>query len=175
MIQRYFVFASRIPVSGSALSFTSENFTSYFQPSNNGGALAGDDLLRQGVSNRSAAKPLALVVDDVADVTDMLSVFLSHAGYEVVTADCASAALAAAQSRHFDVIVSDIGMPVMNGYELAQALRAMPEYGAVPMIAVTGFSMYDDRERSLQCGFNAHLTKPIDLANLFDLIERLRG
>jgi CheY-like chemotaxis protein len=54
-------------------------------------------------------------------------------------------------------------------------LRALPEYAAVPMIAVTGFSMYDDRERSLQSGFNAHVTKPIDPVFLFELIEQLRG
>jgi len=121
------------------------------------------------------AKPLALVVDDVADVTDMLSVFLSHAGYEVVVADSAAAALAAARTMQFDVIVSDIGMPEMNGYELARALRAMPGYHLVPMIAVTGFSMYNDRGRALESGFNAHLTKPIDLGILFQLIEQLRG
>jgi CheY-like chemotaxis protein len=73
------------------------------------------------------------------------------------------------------VIVSDIGMPEMNGYELARAVRTMPGYDQVPMIAVTGFSMYNDRGRALESGFNAHLTKPIDLGILFQLIEQLRG
>jgi CheY-like chemotaxis protein len=120
-------------------------------------------------------KPVALVVDDVADVTEMLSVFLTLAGYEVVTAHSAPTAIAEAQSKRFDVVISDIGMPQMNGYELAQALRALPGYEEVPLVAVTGFSMYDDRERSLRSGFNAHLTKPIDPNVLFQLIERLRG
>lgn len=119
-------------------------------------------------------KPVALVVDDVVDVTEMLSVFLSLAGYEVVTAHSASAAISAAQSQRFDVVISDIGMPQMNGYELAQALRATPGYEAVPLVAVTGFSVYDDHERSKRSGFNAHLTKPIDPNVLFQLIERLR-
>lgn len=120
-------------------------------------------------------KPLALIVDDVADVTEMLAVFLSLAGYEVLTAHSAAEALLQARSRQCDVIISDIGMPQMNGYELARELRKIPEYEVVPMVAVTGFSMYDDRERSLDSGFNAHLTKPIDPNVLFQLIERLRG
>lgn len=130
---------------------------------------------RESAPGENETKPRALIVDDVADATEMLSVFLALAGYEVATALSAPAALEAAQSSHFDVVISDIGMPQMNGYELARALRATPGYEAVPMVAVTGFSMYDDRERSLQCGFNAHLTKPIDPNVLFQIIERLRS
>ncbi|MCM3871200.1 MAG: response regulator [Pyrinomonadaceae bacterium] len=118
-------------------------------------------------------KRQALVVDDVADVTDLLSVVLTHEGYEVVTADSAFAAIEAARAHKFDVIISDIGMPGMNGYDLARTLRALPGYDKVPMVAVTGFSMFDDRGRSLDAGFNAHLTKPIDPQALLDLIEHL--
>ena len=115
----------------------------------------------------------ALVVDDVADVTEMLQVLLSHAGYDVVTAASAKGALKAANERQFDVIISDIGMPEMNGYQLAEALRQLPAYKTVPLVAVTGYSMFDDRERSLKAGFNAHMTKPIDPRALLDLIEQL--
>lgn len=118
-------------------------------------------------------KRRALVVDDVADVTEMLSVLLTHAGYEVRTADSAAAALSSAQQDHFDVIISDIGMPQMNGYELARAVREIPGYEAVPMVALTGYSKFDDRQRSLDAGFNAHLTKPIEPRELLDLIEQL--
>jgi len=114
-----------------------------------------------------------LVVDDVADVTEMLAVLLSHAGYQVFTAHSAGAAMEAAREHHFDVIISDIGMPGMNGYELARAVRTLPGYERVPMVAVTGYSMFDDRERSLQSGFNAHMTKPIEPRALLDLIEQL--
>ena len=75
---------------------------------------------------------------------------------------------------NFDVIVSDIGMPEMNGYELARRLRALPGYANVPMIAVTGFSMYKDQTQALESGFNAHLSKPVNPTTLLDLIERLR-
>jgi two-component system CheB/CheR fusion protein len=115
----------------------------------------------------------ALVVDDVADVTEMLSILLSHAGYDVTTASSAGAALASARNEYFDIIISDIGMPEMNGYELVQALRNVPGYEAIPMIALTGYSMFNDREKSLNSGFTAHMTKPIDPRALLELIEQL--
>lgn len=125
-------------------------------------------------SGRDAEKfRSVLVIDDVADVTEMLSVLLTHAGYEVSAASSAQEAIALARDRHFDMIISDIGMPEMNGYELAATLRSEPGYEAVPMIAVTGFSMFDDRNRSLDAGFNAHVTKPIDPRGFLDLIEQL--
>jgi CheY-like chemotaxis protein len=120
-----------------------------------------------------AERRTALVVDDVADVTEMLAVVLTHAGYSVVTAASAHAALKAARERQFDVVISDIGMPEMNGYQLAREVRMLPGYEAVPMVAVTGYSMFDDKERSINAGFNAHMTKPIDPRALLDLIEQL--
>jgi CheY-like chemotaxis protein len=104
----------------------------------------------------------ALVVDDNPDITDLLAAVLRHAGYTVSSAHSAHDALAMAITIHFDVVVSDIGMPGMTGHELARVLRAMPEYRSIPMVAVTGFDMYDDRERSAEAGFSAHLSKPID-------------
>ena len=132
-------------------------------------------LIEKASSAENQGRPLALVVDDVADLADMLALFLAQAGYEVTAVNSAFSAIDAAENTRFDVIISDIGMPRMNGYQLAQSLRALPEYAAVPMIAVTGFSTYDDEERSLKSGFDAHITKPIDTDGLFQLIERLRG
>ena len=123
----------------------------------------------------TAVKPRALVVDDAPDVTEMLSLLLQYAGYEVVTVYSGQQALAAALTASFDVIVSDIGMPGMNGYELAEQLRRADHYRSTPMIAVTGFSMYDDRDRALAAGFNAFLTKPVNPRDLISLVERLRG
>ena len=119
-------------------------------------------------------KPRALVVDDAPDVTEMIAMFLQHAGYETVMAYSAPDALEAARTEQFDVVVSDIGMPGMNGYELAVALRSLPDYVETPMVAVTGFSIYDDLGRALEYGFNAHLTKPITPMALLELINRLR-
>jgi CheY-like chemotaxis protein len=120
-------------------------------------------------------KHRVLIVDDVPDVTEMIGLFLKHAGYEVATADSASAALRLTNERAFDVVISDIGMPEMNGYELAESLRRRAEYQGIPIIAVTGYSEYDDRGRALQSGFNAHLTKPIDPSELLKLINELLG
>jgi len=128
---------------------------------------------RDSLKSAFAIGRKALVVDDVSDVTEMLSVLLTHAGYKVVTAASARAALEAASKQSFDVIISDIGMPEMNGYQLARELRVLPGYETTPMVAVTGYSMFDDKERSKTAGFNAHLTKPIDPRVLLDLIEQL--
>jgi CheY-like chemotaxis protein len=114
-----------------------------------------------------------LVVDDVIDVTEMIALFLKHAGYEVTTANSAGAALKLAETTAFDLVISDIGMPEMNGYELAESLRKSSNYNLTPMIAVTGYTEFDDRGRSLRAGFNAHLTKPINPSQLLDLIAEL--
>jgi two-component system, chemotaxis family, CheB/CheR fusion protein len=122
---------------------------------------------------RDKNRPRALVVDDAPDVTEMIATFLQHAGFDAVMAFSAPEALEAARVERFQVVISDIGMPGMNGYDLAIALRALPEYSNVPMIAVTGFSVYDDKGRALQSGFNAHMTKPINPMSLLDLIKSL--
>jgi CheY-like chemotaxis protein len=116
-----------------------------------------------------------LVVDDVPDVTEVIALFLKHAGYDVATADSATMALQLTNERTFDLIISDIGMPEMNGYELAEALRGHANYQGIPMIAVTGYSEYDDRARALKSGFSAHLTKPIDPTQLLNLMNKLLG
>jgi len=124
---------------------------------------------------RTRGRSRILVVDDVPDVTEMISLFLKHAGYQVTTADSAQAALRLARAEAFDMVISDIGMPQMNGYELAGELRALHKYKDIPMIAVTGYSEYDDRGRAVNAGFNIHLTKPIDPAGLLKLITELLG
>ena len=128
---------------------------------------AGGDAAAHG------AKLRALVVDDAPDVTEMISMLMRYAGYDVVTALSAPEAFEAARADRFDVVISDIGMPGMNGYELAEALRALPAYSGVPLIAVTGFSMYDDRKRALSSGFDDFLTKPINPDDLLDVVKRL--
>src|SRR5688500_20288371 len=141
-------------------SFLLPNLRSEFLPASPG------EPRQHHLTNQSSLererKRRALVVDDVSDVTEMLSVLLTHAGYEVETASRAREAIALASDHHFDVIISDIGMPEMNGYELAQALRSPPGYEDAPRVAGTGCSMFDDRNRSLTAGFNEHVTKPID-------------
>jgi CheY-like chemotaxis protein len=142
--------------------------------SSGGADIPGQSIAVEGETpEQDKAKPRALVVDDAPDVTEMIATFLQHAGYDAVMAFSAAEALEAARAEQFRVVISDIGMPGMNGYDLAIALRALPDYKDVPLIAVTGFSMYDDRGRALQSGFNAHMTKPINPMSLLDLIKSL--
>jgi two-component system, chemotaxis family, CheB/CheR fusion protein len=132
-----------------------------------------DDAGRQ--SQESEHKQVrVLVVDDAPDVLEMFSTMLRFSGYDVTSAASAAEALERAEAMQFDVVVSDIGMPQMNGYEMAQRLREMPGYADVPMIAVTGFARYGDQSKALESGFNAHLSKPVNPTTLLDLIERLR-
>jgi CheY-like chemotaxis protein len=148
--------------------------TPFNRLSSGGADVPGQSIAAEGeTSEEEIAKPRALVVDDAPDVTEMIATFLQHAGYDAVMAFSAAEALDAARAEQFRVVISDIGMPGMNGYDLAIALRALPDYKDVPLIAVTGFSMYDDRGRALQSGFNAHMTKPINPMSLLDLIKSL--
>jgi CheY-like chemotaxis protein len=148
------------------------NLSSQFVPFG-GPRTTSPGLHTQSSSRESEKGRFALVVDDVDDVTEMLYVLLTNAGYEVATASRALEAIALAREHQFDVVISDIGMPEMNGYELARALRSMPGYENIPMVAVTGYSMFDDRTRSLTAGFNEHVTKPIDPRAFLQLIEQL--
>jgi two-component system CheB/CheR fusion protein len=141
-----------------------------------GGSDGGLKPFAVGSFSESAPSGLrALVVDDAPDVTEMIATMMRFAGYAVTTALSATEAFDAARRERFDVVVSDIGMPGMNGYQLAEALRALPEYEAVPLVAVTGFTMYDDRERARASGFNDFLTKPIRPSDLLDAVKRLCG
>ncbi len=162
---------SNTPVASSN-SWNPIQLSSQFLPSR-GGQYTSPDREEQSSLGHAEKHRLALVVDDVSDVTDMLSVLMTHAGYDVTTASSAQDAIALAREQHFDVVISDIGMPEMNGYELAETLRALPGYETIPIVAVTGYSMFDDRNRSLSAGFNEHVTKPIDPRAFLDLIEQL--
>jgi CheY-like chemotaxis protein len=116
-----------------------------------------------------------LVVDDEPDIRLMLSLYFQNAGHEVIAKASAREALQTARGEHFDAVVADIGMPLMDGYELARALRELPEYATVPLIAVTGFIEYSDRARALEAGYNERLSKPINLPALLKIITRLAG
>lgn len=144
-------------------------------------ALASKKPQRRSTSTRAkkttkqvrTRRGIVLVVDDVPDVTEMIELLLKHAGYDVATADSAKAALQMARKQHFDLVISDIGMPEMNGYELATALRDLAAYNSTPLIAVTGYSEYDDRGRAVRAGFNVHLAKPIEPTQLLTLMNEL--
>jgi len=157
------------------LSHPTPHLAAFINPSMFGGDARPESAPGAGMGREErAARPRVLVVDDAPDVAEMVGVMMTVAGYDVETALSASAALELAARASFDVVISDIGMPFMNGYELAERLRLTPGYEAVPLIAVTGFTMFDDRARALASGFDDFLTKPIRTDDLLGAVERLR-
>ena len=115
-----------------------------------------------------------LIADDNRDAADSLSMLLELAGHEVRVAHLGRAALSLAQAFRPDVALLDIGMPDMSGYEVAQQLRREPWGQAILLIALTGWGQEKDRQHALEAGFNQHMTKPIDLAQLETLIASSR-
>ena len=153
------------------MNFTSSWQTAAVMPQlNSSNSNLEPNAQQQKVAERQF-KPFALVVDDSADIAFMLVMILQHAGYDTVMALSGADALTLAKQEHFDLVISDIGMPEMDGYALAKALRALTRYATIPMIAITGFAEYDDRDRALSAGFNTHVKKPVDPMKLTQLLE----
>jgi signal transduction histidine kinase/CheY-like chemotaxis protein len=114
-----------------------------------------------------------LIVDDNADGAEMLAEFLGHLGYDTLVANDGPEALRVMADRPFHAAVLDIGLPGMDGYELAAEFRA--RYGdKVPLlVALTGYAQATDRERALAKGFDAHFGKPVDVARLAATFDQL--
>jgi PAS domain S-box-containing protein len=116
-----------------------------------------------------------LAVDDNADMLGLVQEMLRWEGASVRTATTAAAALRLAREACPDLLILDIGMPDMHGYELLQALRRElgAEHDRLPAIAVTGYASVEDAARAMAAGFQAHLAKPFDMEELFKLVETL--
>lgn len=115
-----------------------------------------------------------LVLDDSEDSITVMAELLKLAGAHVVTATNGVDALRLAGENDFDVILSDISMPEMDGYEFLARLRKIDGRQDVPVVAITGFGRSDDIERARAAGFYSHLTKPIDLVALMEVLDQLR-
>lgn len=114
-----------------------------------------------------------LVVEDSPDTLLLLNVLFEKRGCRVLAAESATEALELATRETPDIIISDIGMPDMNGYDLLSSLRRLPGMENVPALAITGYAMEEDRERALAAGFTEHIAKPVDPDKLFELVEKL--
>jgi CheY-like chemotaxis protein len=117
----------------------------------------------------------ALVVDDDGDARDVVAALLTRAGAEVVTAASAAEASALLETLRPDALVSDLGMPDEDGFSMARRLRANPATRDVPAIALSAFARPEDRRNALIAGFQMHLAKPVDPAELVLAIASLRG
>jgi PAS domain S-box-containing protein len=114
-----------------------------------------------------------LVVDDSEDTTEMLRHLLEIGGASVSVATSGFEALQLASEKEFDVVLSDISMPGMDGFEFLSKLRELPGKQDVPAVALTGFGRPEDVQRACNEGFYAHLTKPFDIQSLAILLQKL--
>ena len=128
-------------------------------------------LMRAPASEPVSARQLRmLIVDDNVDAAESLAFLLRLDGHEVRTAYDGAFALALAAEYAPEVVLQDIGLPKMNGYEVARRLRQHPATARCLLVAIIGYGEADDLRRSRAAGFDHHLSKPVDfdeLANLF--------
>lgn len=114
-----------------------------------------------------------LLVEDNEMNRDMLSRRLERRGYEVVIAVDGKAGVEAASSVDPDLVLMDMSLPVIDGWEATRRLKANPATSAIPIIALTAHAMAGDREKAIDAGCDDYDTKPIELAGLLDKIARL--
>jgi len=130
-------------------------------------ASSGDSTLEPG-----ARSLRIMIVDDNVDAAAMLAMLLEASGHRVTVEHDARLALAHAQVAAPDVFLLDIGLPEMDGTELARRLRLLPACAGAVLVAVTGYGQESDRERTRAAGFDHHLVKPLDVKALFSILER---
>ena len=118
-----------------------------------------------------------LVVDDEPDTRELVTAVLTGSGAEVVSVGSAGEALAKMAGQQFDVLVSDIGMPKMDGYELISKVRQLPveRGGRIPAAALTAYAGIEDRRRVLAAGYQMHIPKPVEPAELTSVVVSLAG
>jgi two-component system CheB/CheR fusion protein len=112
-----------------------------------------------------------LVVDDSEDTTEMLAQLLKMSGAIVSSATSGDEALRIMGEKEFDIILSDISMPGMDGFEFLRNLRQLPGRADVPVLALTGFGRPEDIERAKREGFFSHVTKPFDIDELIAVLK----
>jgi PAS domain S-box-containing protein len=136
---------------------------------------------RRPESARPAARPeehagsvcRVLLIEDSRDTLDMLRVVFAAPGYAATACGTPEEALSVAESGRFDIIVSDIGLPRVDGYELLGRLRALPHLASVPAVALTGYAAAKDAEAAFAAGFDAHVPKPVEPSALAAQVEQL--
>jgi CheY-like chemotaxis protein len=107
-----------------------------------------------------------LIVDDNRDAAESLAFLLRILGHEVRSVVSGEEALQVLNAFQSDVILLDLGMPGMTGYDLARRIRERPEGTAAVLVALSGWGQAEDRQRTKECGFNYHLVKPADLSDI---------
>jgi CheY-like chemotaxis protein len=139
-------------------------------PTMDGGSRIADATTNPHPAIRNPQSRRVLVVDDNVDAAESMAMLLRLWGHDVRLAHNGPEALKAASENQPDVMVLDIGLPGMNGYEVAGRLREHPAFQKMLVIAVTGYGQDKDRARSREAGIDHHLTKPVELATLEKLV-----
>jgi CheY-like chemotaxis protein len=130
---------------------------------------------RAGRGDPLAVTPLrVLVVDDNRDSAQTMQMLLEAAGHEVRSVYDGHSAIAAAEAWKPEAVLLDLGLPGMDGYEVAEWLRQMPITARVKLIAMTGYGQEEDRRRTTLSGFDAHLVKPVDMETLGRILKATR-
>jgi CheY-like chemotaxis protein len=111
-------------------------------------------------------------VEDNTDARQMLAELLGLLGHRVLTASDGRAGVDEALRHRPDVALIDLGLPVMNGYDVARLLREDPSTRPMYLVALTGYGQPEDRRQALEAGFDEHLVKPLDVTRLNALLER---
>lgn len=155
------VVKSLIEMHGGAVAVESEGFGRGTQVTIRLPRIEAPQAYRPATPVASATRRV-LVVDDSADAADSLAMLLEHEGHEVATAYSARAALEAAERLHPEIAFIDIGLPQMDGYEVARRLRASDCGRAMRLVALTGYGQPGDRDEARRAGFDHHLVKPAD-------------
>jgi CheY-like chemotaxis protein len=128
---------------------------------------------KRSASVRADSRTRVLIVDDYAVAAESMSLLLEAMGYSTYLAYDGASALRALKEFAPQVALVDIGLPVMDGYEIARAIRAMPEFARLPLVAVTGYGQPSDQEKVRGAGFDEHLVKPLEAGRIGAVIERL--
>ena len=118
-------------------------------------------------------KDRVLIVEDQPDTLEMLATHFQTRGYEALPCSSAAEAIQIADREPFDILISDIAMPDMDGMELIRTLRQKKGLEGIPAIALTGYASEKDAETAIAAGFNTHLAKPIEPTRLSATVERL--
>ncbi len=123
--------------------------------------------------SRSSGKPLILIADDRPSSRELLRLVLERAGYEVVEAEDGHQAVELARSGNPDLILLDLQMPGLNGYEVLAVLRSEARFRHLPVLALTASAMRGDREKIMEAGFTDYLAKPAGPELLRETVARL--
>lgn len=135
--------------------------------------MADANAMTAGAVKTAPKRFRILVVDDNHDSALSLAMMLSIMGHETRTAHDGESAVASAESFLPEVVLLDIGLPKLNGYEVAQRIREKPWGASMFLIAVTGWGQEEDRQRSTEVGLNVHMVKPVEPSMLEKLLAEL--